>query len=102
MDWSIVSLICTEERFHKPALNKVIPHHYNNMILAMNRLFEMGYRRPGFVSCRNSLGRDNYAWFGAYYSFMMDRSIANLYPRFERFPVQRKCWNGIVATVRMS
>ncbi len=80
MDWEVVSLICTEERFHDPGLNKVIPHHYSNMVLAMQKVRELGYRRPGLVSCRNSLGRDNYAWFGAYYSYLRDRMEAEAIP----------------------
>lgn len=80
MEWEAVSLICTEERFHEPELNKVIPHHYSNMIQALTKLWDLGYRRPGLVSCRNSLGRDNFAWFGAYYSFLQDRVGAEAIP----------------------
>jgi LacI family transcriptional regulator len=80
MDWDVVSVICTEERLRDPELNKVVPHHYSNMTLAMDRVWELGYRRPGLVSCRNSLGRDNYAWFGAYYSYMSDRVGGSIIP----------------------
>lgn len=80
MDWNTVSLICTEERFHDPELNKVVPHHYSNMTLAMSKLWELGYRRPGLISCRNSLGRDNFAWFGAFYSFLKDRAGSDFIP----------------------
>lgn len=80
MDWNTVALICTEERFHDPQLNKVVPHHYSNMMLAMTKLWELGYRRPGLISCRNSLGRDNFAWFGAFYSFLQDRAGIDFIP----------------------
>ncbi|MCC5807197.1 MAG: LacI family DNA-binding transcriptional regulator [Opitutales bacterium] len=80
MDWNAVALICTEERFHEPELNKVIPHHYSNMIRVLTHVWEMGYRRPGLASCKNSLGRDNFAWFGAYYSFLADRMGSSWLP----------------------
>jgi LacI family transcriptional regulator len=73
LEWSEVCAVCTEEKFHSPALHKVIPHHYNNMILLLTRLWDLGCRRPGLVTCRNSLDRDNYAWFGALYSFFEDK-----------------------------
>lgn len=80
LEWGEVCAICTEEKFHHPALHKVIPHHYNNMIRVLNRLWELGYRRPGLVTCRNSLDRDNYAWFGALYSFFQDRKKTTWVP----------------------
>lgn len=80
MDWSTVSLISTEERFNQPQLHKVVPNHYNNMTMAMQKAWDMGYRRPGLISCRNSLGRDNYAWFGAFHSFLLDRVHTSAIP----------------------
>ena len=73
LEWSQMCAVCTEEKFSSPTLHKVIPHHYNNMIMMLNHLWARGYRRPGLVTCPNSLGRDNYAWFGALYSFFQDR-----------------------------
>lgn len=80
LEWDEVCAICAEEKFHSPALHKVIPHHYNNMILVLNHLWALGYRRPGLVTCRNSLDRDNYAWFGALYSFFEDRKKTTWVP----------------------
>jgi LacI family transcriptional regulator len=80
LEWAEVCAVCTEEKFHSPALHKVIPHHYNNMILLLTRLWELGYRRPGLVTCRNSLDRDNYAWFGALYSFFLDKKKTGWVP----------------------
>jgi LacI family transcriptional regulator len=80
LEWDEVCAICMEEKFHCPALHKVIPHHYNNMIQLLTRLWALGYRRPGLVTCRNSLDRDNYAWFGALYSFFEDRKKTTWVP----------------------
>lgn len=80
VDWEKITTICTEDRFNDPALNKVIPHHYSNMLLLLEQLWARGYRRPALASCLNSLGRDNYSWFGAYYSFLMDRVGGEVIP----------------------
>lgn len=64
--WEEFTAISIEERPSAPRVHRVHPHHYNNMLQLLDKLWALGFRRIGFLSTRHMLGRDNYAWFGAF------------------------------------
>lgn len=48
-DWSGFSGVYTDYIIRRPGLHCVCPDHYRGMAMALDRLRELGYRRPGLV-----------------------------------------------------
>jgi len=53
----------------KPALHSICPDHYFGLRLAMEKVQELGYRRPGFVIADVHDDRLHYRWEAAYQVF---------------------------------
>jgi len=67
--WDKFTVVSVEERPTAPPVHRVHPDHYKNMQLLLEQLLVDGFRRIGFLSTRYMLGRDNYAYFGAFHAF---------------------------------
>ncbi|MET0262519.1 MAG: LacI family DNA-binding transcriptional regulator [Rariglobus sp.] len=50
----------------KPAVHRVTTSHYENMQLCMRQLYQLGYRRPGFVIWDEISKRVHDQWMAAY------------------------------------
>lgn len=69
IDWDIVAVVSTDLKLERPAFHRVTPHHFRNALTLLERLRDLGYRRPGLVGCKSSIGRDNDAYASAYLRF---------------------------------
>jgi len=65
LDWTQFSAVAMSYSISEPALDRVVPHHFHNGILALRRMRERGYRWPAFVlNCDHDV-RANHAYSAA-------------------------------------
>lgn len=48
--WELFSAVTVGYSVASPSLPRVVPHHYRNTLLALERVAAAGYRRPGLLS----------------------------------------------------
>jgi LacI family transcriptional regulator len=65
--------IVTQGQSIRTQLHRVISHAFNNTVAALNRLHQLGYRRPGLVLSRHEDLRDAHMHSGAYLSWCEHR-----------------------------
>ncbi len=65
LDWSQFASVAMTYSLPEPRLHRVVPHHFNNVLLAVRELRALGYRRPGFVLNDGAELRTNHAYAGA-------------------------------------
>lgn len=51
--WADFSAVTMGYSVSEPALVRVVPHHYRNTLLAMERVLAAGYKRPGLLTLRS-------------------------------------------------
>ncbi|KAF0096200.1 MAG: LacI family transcriptional regulator [Puniceicoccaceae bacterium 5H] len=69
LDWSYFAGIYTDYIIEKPGLNSVCSDHFRSMVIAMHRLKELGYERPGLVMEEAHDRRLLYRWEAAFRTF---------------------------------
>ena len=69
LDWSHYLGVYTDYVIERPALPSVYPDHYRAMILALQRLRALGYRRPGLFVVPHQDERIQHRWEAAYLAF---------------------------------
>ncbi len=69
LDWSRYAGIYTDYIIERPALHSVCSDHYRSMIGALQRLYTLGYRRPGLFVQRHRDERLQNRWSAAFRSF---------------------------------
>jgi LacI family transcriptional regulator len=65
LDWSQFSIIAATYSAQNLFVNRVMPHHQNNILQAILHLRRLGYRRPGFVFADDLVYRANFAYHAA-------------------------------------
>ncbi len=65
-DWPSFAAVSFGYTLAKPVLHGVSNHHFRSMLLLVERLFALGYRRCGYVEERRVDARVSYSWLGAY------------------------------------
>lgn len=68
LDWSKYAGIYSDYIIDKPALDTICSNHYRSMLIVMQRLHELGYRKPGLVLRKAHDERLLYRWEAAFSS----------------------------------
>ncbi len=66
LDWSLYAGVYTDYIIEHPALHAVTCDHYRSMMGVMERLEQLGYRRPGLFLQRHQDERLQHRWEGAF------------------------------------
>lgn len=69
-DWERFSGIYADFVIEQPGLHTVCPDHYRAMFTALNKLYTLGYRRPGLVLEAHHDQRLLHHWEAAYHVFL--------------------------------
>lgn len=69
LDWNHYAGIYTDYIIEKPPLDSVCADHFRSMMVAMQKLAELGYRRPGLVLQEAHDRRLLYRWEAAFRAF---------------------------------
>lgn len=69
LNWDHYTGVYTDYISEEPALDLVCPDYFGSMMLAMSRIRQYGYRRPGFVVDGKLDRRLLYRWEGAFRMF---------------------------------
>jgi LacI family transcriptional regulator len=70
LDWSHYLGVYADYVIERPALPSVYPDHYRAMILALQRLRALGYRRPGLFVVPHQDERIQFRWEAAFLAFL--------------------------------
>jgi len=66
LDWQYFAPVAISHTVVKPNTHRVCHSCYNGMQLALRRLKQRGYRRPGFATHIEQSDRVNLSWLGSY------------------------------------
>ena len=69
LDWSRYSGVYLDYHIERPALRCICSDHFRSMMMALQRLHELGYRRPGVILLRHQNERLHHRWEGAFLAF---------------------------------
>ncbi len=69
LNWSHYAGVYTDYIIERPALDSVCSDHFRSMVLALQRLAGLGYKRPGLMLTEAHDSRLLYRWEAAYRSF---------------------------------
>lgn len=69
LDWSTLTGVYADYLMELPGLGSVCPDHPRGMELAMARIYELGFRRPGLVLLEQESVRLHHRWLAAYLAF---------------------------------
>ncbi len=68
LNWANYAGIYTDYVIEHPALHNICPNHYRAMLMALQRLHKLGYKRPGLVLQEHHDVRLLHRWEAAYWS----------------------------------
>ncbi len=66
LEWELYAGVYTDYIIERPALDSVCSDHFRSMVVAMRKLEELGYKRPGLVLHKAHDQRLLYRWEAAY------------------------------------
>jgi LacI family transcriptional regulator len=69
LDWARYAGVYTEYVVDQPALHSVCSDHYRSMLTVLQRLYALGYQRPGLFVERHSDERLQYRWSAAFLAY---------------------------------
>jgi transcriptional regulator with XRE-family HTH domain len=69
LNWSNYAGVYSDYIIERPALHSVCSDHYRSMMLALQQLQTLGYRRPGFALARSVDTRLLHRWEAAFRTF---------------------------------
>jgi LacI family transcriptional regulator len=69
LDWSQFAGIYTDYLIEKPALDAVCSDHFRSMVIALQKVEELGYRRPGLVLLESHDRRLLFRWEAAFRTY---------------------------------
>lgn len=80
LDWEHLTGIYTDYLIDDPAIHNVSPDHFRSMTIALQKLMELGYKRPGLVLHESSDRRLLFRWeagFSSYWTHHTDYDLLN-------------------------
>lgn len=80
LDWSRYSGVYTDYIIEHPALHSVCCDHYRSIIGALQRLAQLGYRRPGLFLNRHQDERLQHRWSGGFLAYQSHSSDVERIP----------------------
>lgn len=69
LDWSRYAGVYMDYYIERPALLCICSDHFRSMMMALQRLHALGYRRPGVTLLRHQDERLHHRWEGAFLAF---------------------------------
>lgn len=69
LDWSHYAGVYTDHVIERPALHSISADQYRSLIVAMNRLADLGYRRPGIFLRTHQDERLQHLWTAGFSAF---------------------------------
>lgn len=81
LDWSRYAGVYTDYIIARPALHSICSDHYHSMMTVLQRLHQMGYRKPGLFIQKHHYERLQHRWEGAFLAFQQRN------PDIKRVPV---------------
>lgn len=78
LDWNNLTGIYTDYLISDPAIHTVCPDHFRSMTIALSKLIEMGYQRPGLILTEAHDRRLLFRWeaaFASYWSHNTDHEL---------------------------
>lgn len=69
LDWSRYTGVYTDYIIERPALNAVCADHYRSLMVCLQRLHALGYRRPGLFLQRQQDERLQFRWESGFRAF---------------------------------
>ena len=82
LDWAHYTGIYTDYLIEHPALHNICPNHFRVMLMALQRLQSLGYKRPGLVLQRHHDERLLHRWEAAYHIWQIYNAPKNKIPVF--------------------
>lgn len=80
--WAGLSGLYTDFFIDRPGLNAICPDHYRGMMLALERVRALGYRRPGLVLHGVHDARVLHRWEAAHHAFYVQHAGLERLPPF--------------------
>ncbi len=74
LDWSHYAGIYSDYIIEAPRLHTICSNHYRSMLLVLDKLHELGYRRPGLVLRRDHDQRLLFRWEASYLAHQQRRN----------------------------
>jgi len=78
LDWHRLTGMYTDYLITNPAIHTVCPDHFRSMTIALSKLIQMGYQRPGLVLSEAHDRRLLFRWeaaFASYWSHYAEREV---------------------------
>ena len=69
LNWSHYAGVYSDYIIERPGLHSVCPDHYRSMVIALQHLHALGYRRPGFAIQTDTDSRLLHRWEAAFRSY---------------------------------
>ncbi|MCM2276380.1 MAG: LacI family transcriptional regulator [Candidatus Didemnitutus sp.] len=82
LDWKNYSGVYLDYHIDRPVLHCVCSDHFQSMMNALQRLRELGYRRPGVVLPRQHDERLSHRWEGAFLGFQQHYGSSDPVPPY--------------------
>jgi len=80
LDWTRYAGIYSDYIIEHPALHSVCSDHYRSMIMTLQRLHSLGYKRPGLVLARHLDARLLYRWEAAFQVYQNHHNVFTRLP----------------------
>lgn len=80
LDWSRYAGVYMDYYIERPALVCISSDHFRSMMMALQRLYDLGYRRPGVTILSHQDERLHHRWEGAYLVFQQHHPVPNPVP----------------------
>ena len=78
LDWDQFSTVVMSDTLMRPLLNRVIHDHYESMMMTMNHLVKLGYRRIGYCMSEQNDLVTNRRWQAAYRVYRNNAPVKGL------------------------
>lgn len=80
LDWSRYAGIYSDYIIESPPLHTICPNHYRSMLIVLDRLRELGYRRPGLVLRQFHDERLLFRWEASFLAYQQHHSSLDPVP----------------------
>jgi DNA-binding LacI/PurR family transcriptional regulator len=75
LNWKRLTAVYTDYVIEDPPINRVSPDHFKSMVIALDELRKLGYKRPGLVIQKRQGERQLFRWESAFDVFLAHNSL---------------------------
>jgi len=94
LDWSRYAGVYLDYHIERPALRCVCSDHFRSMMMSLQRLHGMGYRRPGVILPRQQDQRLHHRWEGAFLAFQQHHPVPRPVPPLVADVIDQKVFSA--------